>query len=730
MFKHLLAAASVATLATACATAPATDEAETASIEAVAEVVESADAPTPPSREIVTTMSSDFGAYGLDLTVRDEDVHPGDDFYQHVNGKWLDTFEIPADRSRYGAFTMLAEMSEQRVKYIIEDLAAEAPSLETLEGKIAAYYNAYMDVDAINAHGIAPARPALDKIAAITDRNGLAQVMGASGFSAPLSGWVDVDSKKTDEYIFYINQSGLGMGDRDYYLKDSERNLELRGKYADYLTFLLDQAGYEDPAAAAAGVIALETEIAKGHWDRAVGRNRNLTYNKMTRDELEAIAGDFPVGLMLDARGLGEQTEFVVRQVTPTPEEIAENGLQPDQVELISGGGVPQMFKLAATAPLDQWKAWLTAQYLSDHASVLPTGIDDATFAFYGTAMRGQEEQRERWKRAVAAIEDSLGEGVGKVYAARHFPPENKAAMDLLVDNLRKAMSANLTDIDWMGDDTKVQARDKLAKFTPKIGYTEKFETYDTLSVSPDDAFENMQASNSWEWTEMVSDLGQPIDRTEWFMLPQTVNAYYSPNRNEIVFPAAILQPPFFNIDADPAINYGGIGAVIGHEIGHGFDDQGAKSDGDGVLRNWWTADDETAFKAKTQALVGQYNTMCPLDDGDTCVNGALTLGENIGDVGGLSMAYRAYRMSLNGEEAPVIDGLTGDQRFFMSWAQVWRSKYREEAAREQLVRDPHSPPMYRVNAVVRNFDQWYEAFDIGPDHALYLPPEQRIRIW
>ncbi|MEM1087582.1 MAG: M13 family metallopeptidase, partial [Pseudomonadota bacterium] len=460
--------------------------------------------------------------------------------------------------------------------------------------------------------------------------------------------------------------------------------------------------------------------------------------NKLTKDELIALGDGFPVQVMLDGLLLGNQSEFVVRQVQPDAEEIAELGLNEDQVEKISGGGIAGIMQVMNTAELEDWKAYLSAHFLSDHASVLPSKIDQATFEFYAKQLSGQEEQRPRWKRAVSAVEGSLGEAVGKVYAARYFPEENKAAMDELVANLRLAMADNLNEITWMGDATKDEARDKLAKFTPKIGYTEKFETYDGLVIG-DSAFENVRAADDWSYQDMINQLGQPIDKTEWFMLPQTVNAYYSPNRNEIVFPAAILQPPFFNIDADPAINYGAIGGVIGHEIGHGFDDQGSKSDGDGVLRNWWTDQDKANFEARTDALVGQYNGFCPLDNGETCVNGRLGLGENSGDLGGLSMAYKAYRVSLDTdgdgvvseeEEAPVLGGFTGDQRFFMAWAQQWRNMYREDALRQQLIRGPHSPPYYRVNGIVRNFDEWYEAFDIGPDHALYLPPEERIRIW
>ena len=689
-------------------------------------------------RVVETASRDDWGEFGLDLYSMDTSVHPGDDFFRHVNGTWYDEFEMPADRTRYGSFSLLREKSEQRVKFIIDDLAETKPDPATLEGKVAAYYNAYVDTDAIEAAGLTPVQPYLDRIQALASKQDLAEIMAAIGYASPIAGWVDVDSKDTENYIYYVNQSGLGLPDRDMYLTDDGKNVETREGYVAYLTLLLEQAGYEDPGDAAARVMALETELAKAHWDRTVGRNRNLTYNKLSKDELLALAGDFPYGLMLDQLGLGEQTEFVVRQVTPEADEIAEQGLTEAQVEKISGGGIAGIFAVMNAASMDDWKAYLTAHLLSDFSSVLPKAIDDASFEFYAKQLRGQEEQRPRWKRGVQAVEGALGEAVGKIYAERYFPAENKAAMDELVDNLRRAMADNLNEIDWMGEATKVQARDKLSKFTPKIGYTEKFETYDGMQIG-DSAFGNSIASNTWAFEDMISQLGQPIDKTEWFMYPQTVNAYYSPNRNEIVFPAAILQPPFFNLDADPAVNYGAIGGVIGHEIGHGFDDQGSKSDGDGVLRDWWTPEDKAAFVARTDALVGQYNQFCPLDEGETCVNGRLGLGENTGDLGGLSMAYKAYKMSLdtNGdgeisadEEAPVLGGYTGDQRFFMAWAQAWRNKYRDEALRQQLIRGPHSPPVYRTNGIVRNFDEWYEAFDVGPDHALYLPPEERIRIW
>ena len=679
-----------------------------------------------------TQPSPTFGSFGIDLSNIDPAVDAGDDFNRHINGKWLDTFDIPADKSRYGVFNYLADGAEIDVRTIIEDTAAEGAPLDTLEGKVAAYYNAFLDKDTINARGLEPAQPYLDKIAAIETREDLATIFATNGFSAPFGGFVDVDSKNTESYIFYVTQGGLGLPDRSYYLEDTASNLEIRTAYIEFLTTMLTEAGYDNPAEAAQSVLDLESEMALQHWDRAIGRNRNLTYNKMTKDEFVALGGNFPVALMLDEIGLGDQEEFVVRQVSPTAEEIEENGLTEEQLAKL-GPGIEGLLGVAATGDLDAWKAYLTAHFMSDHAAVLPAAIDEANFAFYGTTLRGQPEQRERWKRGVGATENALGEAVGQIYVDRHFQPEAKEAMVDLVENLRSAMAQNLENIDWMGEDTKVEAYDKLAKFTPKIGYPEKFETYDALVIVEGDAFANEMAVGEWQWEDMISQLGGPIDRTEWFMFPQTVNAYYSPNRNEIVFPAAILQPPFFDLYADPAVNYGAIGAVIGHEMGHGFDDQGSKSDGDGMLRNWWTEEDEAAFKARTDALVAQYNDFCPIENGEddtVCVNGALTLGENIGDLGGLSMAYTAYQLSLNGEEAPVIDGYTGDQRFFMAWAQVWQALYREEAQRQRLATDPHSPPMYRINGVVRNMDKWYEAFDVTEDDALYLPPEERISIW
>ncbi|ESZ86106.1 MAG: zinc metalloprotease [Blastomonas sp. CACIA14H2] len=729
--KILLASAALAALAAAPARAHEGEPGQS-DIDTLIEAETAADTATggTTDAEGITTTARDFwGTWGVDTTLMNPAIKPGDDFYAYVNGKWLDTFEIPADRARYGAFTLLAEKSEQRVRKIIDELAATKPAIDTGAGKVAAFYNAYLDTAAIDAAGLAPAQPYLDRIKAAKTREDLAKLFGTPGFRSPVAGFVDIDSKQTDKYIFQVTQAGLGMPDRDYYLVDSEANLKVRAAYMQYLTFLMGKAGYADPAKAAQMVYDLEKAIATEHWDRAIGRNRNITYNKLSKAEMLALGNGFPVETFIKTVGVDGQQEFVVRQLSPTADEIATEKLTPEQVAKL-GSGIPGLFKLANTAPIEAWQAWLAAGFLSSAASVLPSDIDAANFAFYGTVLGGQKKQRERWQRGVAAVEGSMGEIVGKIYADRYFPAENKAAMDELVGNLRKAMAANLNDIKWMGEATKVEARQKLAKFTPKIGYTEKFETYDTLTITPGKALDNAIAAGTWAYRDNLSKLGKPIDKTEWFMLPQTVNAYYSPPRNEIVFPAAILQPPFFNLSADPAVNYGAIGGVIGHEMGHGFDDQGSKSDGDGVLRDWWTPEDQANFKKLTSALVAQYSALCPLDDGKTCVNGALTLGENIGDVGGLSMAYRAYKIHLNGKEDKVIDGLTGDQRFFMAWAQVWRNKSRDEYLRQQLNTDPHSPPNFRANGTVRNFDEWYKAFNVKPGDALYLPPEQRIRIW
>jgi putative endopeptidase len=676
---------------------------------------------------------TDWGTFGVQTQWMDKAAKPGDDFDRYANGKWNDVTEMPADKTRIGAFITLRDLSEVRIKAILDEVSAKQNPPGSPEARLAAAYKAFMDTQAIDAAGLAPAQPWLDKIKAVKNQQQLVSLFAQPGFASPLGGGVDADEKQSDIYALYLGQGGLGLPDRDYYLQDTPRYQDIRAKYVDYLTFMLGKTGYADPKAEAAKVMALETAMARTMWDRAVSRNRDLTYNKLTRAELDKLSPHGTIRTLIDGMGASSATYAVVVQMPPTAEEKAAAKFTPE-IEAKLGGGVPATLALIKDTPLDTWKAYLAAHFLSDHSAQLPKDIDDAHFAFYGTTLSGQPMQRARWKRGISAVEGQIGELLGKVYAQRWYPPENKAAMTDLVANLRKAMAANLQDLKWMGVETRKQAEAKLDAFTPKIGEPVTYKTYDGLAIAADKPLANEIAAEKWQGDFTTGRLGKPVDRTEWGMFPQTVNAYYNPTFNEIVFPAAILQPPFFNLSADPAVNYGGIGAVIGHEMGHGFDDQGAKSDGAGNLRDWWTPQDKAAFDQLTGKLAGQYDQFCPFGEaspgGKACVNGKLTLGENIGDVGGLSLAYRAYKLSLNGKEAPVIDGYTGDQRFFLGWAQVWRAKTRDEQRRQFLVIDPHSPERYRINGVVRNFDEWYKAFAVNPGDKLYVAPAERVRIW
>jgi len=671
----------------------------------------------------------EWGSYGVQTQWIDPAARPGDDFDRYANGKWNEVTQMPADKTRIGAFTTLRDLSETRLRAILDELDASKPAAGTQEARIAAAYAAFMDTAAIDAAGLGAARPWLDRIAAAKTTDDLVALFAKPAFASPIGAYVDADQKQSDRYILGLVQGGLGLPDRDYYLVDNPHYQGIRAKYLDYLTFVLGKAGYADAGTTARSVLSLETDMARAMWDRALQRNRDLTYNKLTLAELDAAVPGGVLRRFINDLGAGSAQAVDVAQMPPTPEELAAAKYTPEMAAKL-GGGVPATVALISGRPVDTWKAWLAAHFITDHAAYLPSDIDAANFAFYGTVLGGQPKQRERWKRGIGAVEGQVGEQLGKIYAQRFYPPAERAAMNDLVANLRKAMSANLSDLKWMGPETRVQAEAKLAAFTPKIGAPDSYRTYDGLALSATTPLANQVAADKWKWDEQLGRIGKPVDRAEWFMFPQTVNAYYNPTFNEIVFPAAILQPPFFNLSADPAVNYGGIGAVIGHEMGHGFDDQGAKSDGAGNLRDWWTPADKAAFEALTGQLVGQYAAFCPFDDGKTCVNGQLTLGENIGDLGGLSLAYRAYKLSLNGKPAPVIDGTTGDQRFFLGWAQVWRAKTRDEQARQFLVTDPHSPSQYRINGVVRNFDEWYRAFGVKPGDTLYLPPEKRIRIW
>ena len=680
--------------------------------------------------EEAATPSMSFGTWGVDPAALDPAVDPGDDFFEYVNGKWLAANPLPAEFSRFGAFNLLREKSTSDVKELVDTLVAQNPAPGSSERRIVDAYQAYLDTAAIDAAGMAPINPYLYQIYDANSLDKLAKLWGHPGMPSPVGGFVTVDQKQPDQYVTYVGSDGLGLPDRQYYLDETEKGIEIQQKYREYLAFLFKQAGFGDPETTARAVYDLEDTIAREiSWDRAVSRNRDLTYNAVSPAELVAVAGNFPVQTMIDEAGLTAATKFVIPQMQPTEDEVAQLGLTPDYVAKI-GKGTPGMFELLSGYDVATLQAWTVAQLLSANSSAMPTRFDEANFEFFGKTLQGTPEQRPRWKRAIAEVESHLGEVLGKSYVERNFPAENKAAMDALVKNLSIALDESIDQLDWMGAETKVEAKAKLAAFDPKIGYRDNLETYEGLTIVAGDPIANRMAAAAWAWQDNISKLGGPIDRTEWGMLPQTVNAYYNPTKNEIVFPAAILQQPFFGITADPAVNYGAIGGVIGHEMGHGFDDQGSKSDGTGLLRNWWAPSDLAAFTARTDALVAQYDAFCPLDDGKTCVNGRLTLGENIGDLGGLSLAYRAYKLSLDGKEDKVIDGLTGDQRFFLAWAQVWRSAQREDNARQRLRTDPHSPETFRVNGVVRNMDAWYAAFNVTPDDAMYLPPEERISIW
>jgi predicted metalloendopeptidase len=663
------------------------------------------DITAPAKAEVPQTAK--LGSFGIALENMDESVKPGDNFFEYVNGTWLKTTEVPSDRSRYGAFSILRDQSEARVKKIIESAAtSDNPSAD--EKRIGDFYNAFMDMDRIEALGLAPLQPGLDQIAAAQSHMDVADLMAdpALGLSVPAGPYIYIDAKKNDEYTVYLTQSGLGLPNRDYYFEEGEKSDEIRAGYVDYMTAMFTELGDADARARAESVMAFETALAEGHWKRVKQRDRDLTYNKMSVAELAEMAPGMPWRRVLDQLGLDKQEEIIVREKS----------------------AIVNAAKVFAETDVDVLRDYMRVNYIGDHAAYLPARIDEARFDFYGKTLRGQEEQRPRWKRAVGAVSGRLGEVVGKVYVGKYFPESSKAQMDELVENLRASFKDGIDGLEWMGEETKEQAQYKLAKFNPKIGYPDRWETYEGLSVDRDDLIGTIQSARVWSWNDELSQMGGPIDRDEWGMTPQTVNAYYNSILNEIVFPAAILDAPFFDPNADPAVNYGGIGAVIGHEMGHGFDDQGRKSDGDGVQRDWWTEEDAKNYEARAKKLADQYSEFEPLPGEN--LDGRLGLGENIGDLTGVTMAYDAYKKSLNGEEAPVIDGLTGDQRFFMAWAQVWAIKWKEEALSAQIKNGPHSPGEFRANGIVRNFDAWYEAFDVGPEDAMYIPPEERVKIW
>ena len=643
-----------------------------------------------------------YGAFGVDTAGRDPAVQPGDDFFDYANGGWYNRTEIPADKATYGMFNTLDDLSKERTRVILDE-AAKRPG-----DKIGDFYASYMDQAAIDAKGIAPVKPWLDRIGAAANKTELATTMASlqrQGVGGLVSVGVGQDDKAPENYVVGLYQGGLGLPDRDYYLKDDPKLADVRTKYQAYLAQMLGIAGQPDAAARAAAVFGMERAIAQAHWNRIDSRDADKTYNQWTPGDFVAKAPGFPWNSYMTALKAPAQRFFLVAQPSAITGEA----------------------KVFADTPLPVLQDYLRLRVLRAYASNLAAPIDQANFAFYGTVLSGVPEQQVRWKRGVSTVSGAMGEAIGQQYVARYFPPESKAAADDLVRNVIAAMGERLDNLAWMAPETKVKARAKLAAFTPKIGYPSKWRDYSALRVIRGDLVGDVARANEFEFDRNLRKLGGPLDRAEWGMTPMTINAYANPTMNEIVFPAAILQPPFFDAKADPAVNYGGIGAVIGHEISHHFDDQGRKYDATGKLADWWTPQDVAQFKRFTDTLVAQYDQYEPIPGQH--VQGGLTLGENIADLAGLTVALDAYHRSLNGKPAPVIDGTTGDQRFYMGWAQVWRVKQREAAMRSALLSDPHSPGHERV-LTVRNLDPWYAAYGVKPAQKMYLTPEQRVRIW
>ncbi len=647
---------------------------------------------------------------GIDKNNIDTSIRPQDNFYRYINGGWIKNTEIPSDKTAIGSFYDLRDEADDNVKSIIEELAATSDLVAgSDEQKVADLFRSYMNIDMRNKLGISPITPLLTEINALENKDQLAAFFGqyqAVGIASPLAFYVSVDAKDSSRYATHIWQSGLGLPDKDYYLNDSDRFAKLRSGYLLHIENMFRLSGLEGGQQAAATIMAIETKLASFHWSRVESRDSAKRYNKFKVAELSTLANRFNWQAYLAAQGATEQPDLIVNQ--------------PSFVE-----GFGDLF---AETSLADWQTYLTFHTLSAFASALTTDIDNENFDFYATQLSGRNEQRPLWKRGVAVVNRNLGEVIGKVYVSRHFTPEAKSRMNQLVENLRAAYGKSITELEWMSATTKNAAQVKLAAFDPKIGYPDKWRDYSALAIKADDLVGNMIRSGNNQHQQQIAKLGKAIDKQEWAMTPQTVNAYYNPTKNEIVFPAAILQPPFFNLAADDAVNYGGIGAVIGHEMGHGFDDQGSKYDGDGNLRNWWTPADLAAFKQRANNLVAQYNKYAVFDD--LTVNGQLTLGENIGDLSGVTIAYKAYKASLNGKQAPVIDGLTGDQRFFIGYTQIWRSKMVEKTMRNRVATDSHSPGEFRALGSLSNMPEFYQAFDVKAGDAMYIAPENRVKIW
>jgi putative endopeptidase len=650
---------------------------------------------------------------GLDLRWVDPAIRPQDDLFSHVNGQWLRTHVIPDDRAQDGAFRALYDKAEEDVQAIIEEAEGQ-PGTDAR--KIADLYESFMDVERIEALGTAPLKPLLDEVAAAGDRAALAAVLGRrqrEARTALLGTFVATDPKNATRYLVQLEQSGLGLPDESYYREDAYA--EIRAAYVAHLARLAELVGLPDPGGLAERVMDLETALAAVSWDRVTNRDAEKTYTLMTLPALRQNAPEFDWEPWLAAFGAGR---------------AGDDAAAFDEVIVRQPSFVVAAAKLWAERPLSQWQEWLAIHTASACADYLTGAIVEEDFDFHGRTLSGTPQLRERWKRGVGVVQGALGEAVGKLYVERHFPAAAKERMVELVANLVEAYRQSISELDWMSPATRERALAKLARFGSKIGYPEKWKDYSALEIRADDLLGNSLRAGAWFTDFQLAKIGQPVDRDEWLMTPQTVNAYYHPRMNEVVFPAAILQPPFFDAEADDAANYGGIGAVIGHEIGHGFDDQGSKYDGDGNMTDWWEPGDRAEFERRAQALIDQYSALSPAGLPDHKVNGALTVGENIGDLGGLTIAIKAYKIALGGADAPVIDGFTGLQRVLIGWAQVWRIVTREAEAIRRLAVDPHSPPDQRCNAVVSNLDAFHEAFDVRESDALYRAPEERVRIW
>jgi putative endopeptidase len=660
-----------------------------------------------------------FGKWGVDLTSLDPSVKAGDNFFLHVNGGWLQHAQIPADRSSTGSFQDLQILSEERLKTIVAELEKTPDQRLTDEQrKLRDLYDAFVNTDAIEARGLGPVRADLDYLENLKTLDDVAHAMGSVRLSTSsiYNIGIGVDDKHPDNYSVNLGQAGLGMPDRDYYLSDDPQIVKTREAYRKYLADMMTLAGFSDAAARADRVLAVETEIAKVSWNRADRRDEDKVYNPMPASALKTLAPDFAWDAFLSEGNIpltrpdGSQRYVIV-------------------AEKSAFGPLATIFK---NTPVSTWSDYLVVHYLHTFSPYLPKRFDDLDFSFYGTVLSGRTQQLDRKTRAMHLLDQQLGEAMGKLYVARYFPPEAKSKADLLVSNLLKAYDADIQTLDWMSPATRAKALEKLHQFTPKIGYPVKWRDYSAFRVVGDDPVGNAQRAGVFEWNRDVNRINQPVDKAEWGMTPSTINAYYNPSFNEIVFPAAILQAPFFDPSADDAVNYGAIGAVIGHEISHGFDDQGSKYDGKGVFQDWWTKEDRANFDARTQALVKQYNGYFPLPETDPKLHviGANTLGENIADNAGLAIALKAYHLSLNGKPAPVIDGYTGDQRLYLSFGQVWRTKMRDSAVRTQTMSNEHTVAEFRVIGPTRNQNSWYDAFGVKSGDKYYLAPAERVHLW